>query len=175
MNEQRINSESENKDSRQSHHQENKGSIRDISVSKQRSERINSRILPERKNKNMSYKEENKKKWPKYTLAFLLLAFLFLFFTFFFHKAEIVVVPKPQTIVFKDDVYSAIKSGSQNNKPEALNYDILTLTLEDKKIIPSVTTQEVSKKALGKIKIINNSSKTQRLRKETRFQTGDLV
>jgi hypothetical protein len=54
-------------------------------------------------------------------------------------------------------------------------YEIITIPYESKKEISSIGIEEVFKKATGKIKIINNTNKNQKLRKETRFQNGDLI
>lgn len=54
-------------------------------------------------------------------------------------------------------------------------YQVLEIVAEDQKEIASIGVEEIAEKATGKIKITNNTSKTQKLRKETRFRNGDLI
>ncbi len=56
-----------------------------------------------------------------------------------------------------------------------MRYLVMPIKVEDDKKIKSIGVEQIQKKAVGKIKIINNTTKAQPLIKKTRFQVGDLV
>jgi len=78
-----------------------------------------------------------------------------------------------------EDLKNSENSKTENKeKKESLatvKYRVLEITAEDSKQISSIGVEEVSEKATGKIKITNNTNKTQKLRKETRFGNDGLI
>jgi hypothetical protein len=80
-----------------------------------------------------------------------------------------------EDFVFSDKI---TESGNKEDKIKTLgqsNYEIIEVEAKVSNEISSVGVEEVFNKAKGKIKIINNTKKNQKLRKETRFKFKDLV
>jgi hypothetical protein len=67
------------------------------------------------------------------------------------------------------------KEGDDPKTSPPVMYQVLELVAEGEQEIESIAIEEVSEKATGKITITNNTSKTQKLRKETRFGNKYLV
>ncbi len=57
----------------------------------------------------------------------------------------------------------------------SVKYKVLEIADQKSKEVASIGVEKVEEKAKGKIRIFNKTSKTQKLRKETRFQNGDLI
>ena len=157
-----------------------KTSIRDIKISKNR-ERIES-YSNEYSNSNLppqstsSYKSKNKRKWPKFLLIISIFIVVFALISIFFHSVSVEVTPKTEEITLnKNNTYQAVVSVGDTPAPNIIKYEIKNFSFSTKKEIKSVGIEEKKEKATGKIKIINNSDKAQKLRKETRFRNGDKI
>ena len=92
--------------------------------------------------------------------------------TFFFHSASFEIKNKVKSLNFKDEVLKA-----NNIKPSAdeIPFKLLKFDLTMEREVKSKMVETVNKKAVGKIKIINNTNKVQRLRKETRFEVDGKI
>ena len=76
----------------------------------------------------------------------------------------------------KGEVDTKVSESDEN--PENLlvmKYSVFESTAIEQKTIPSIGIEEVSEKSSGKIKIINDTSKTQKLVQLTRFENDGLV
>ncbi len=83
-----------------------------------------------------------------------------------------------ETFVTTEKTTSKKQISLKKDGKEALakiKYQVIEFNLSEQKEISSIGLEEVSKKAKGKIRIINNTNRVQKLRKETRFSNGDLV
>jgi hypothetical protein len=118
----------------------------------------------------VDYKKTNRK-----GLWFLvILAVLFLLFavSYVLSKAEIVIVPKTETREI--DVEMKAKLPTVGSDDSFLKYYGASFSKIDSKEVPADGRKQVTKKATGTITIYNNYSKeTQRLIKNTRFETRD--
>lgn len=164
----------------------NKTSIRDIKISKKRehidsysneSEDFTKDNFPPQS--TSSYKEKNKKKWPKIITIVLIFLIIFSAISIFFHSANVEITPKYEEIVFaKENIYQAtasIQEEGTEQAPNLIQYELANFSFSLQEEMDSIGVEERENKATGKIKIINNSNETQKLLKETRFRNENKI
>ena len=116
-------------------------------------------------------KKSKKGKIFKWIFIFSVFTGILLYFHFWAYGANFEVKPKERIISLKEEIFDADKNSVQPNK--AIPFKIINYTFETKKEVEVKMVQNVKRPAVGKIKIINNTNKAQKLRKETRFETPD--
>ncbi len=142
------------------------GSIRDIEVP----ERSYSR---ENKFKEINLEGKKSTLFKKIWLLVLFLGVISGAISYFFHSASFEIKNLVKEISFKNDI---IKSNNINPKVgEEIPFKLLNFDVSFEKDLKSQMVEEVSEKSIGKIKIINNSNKVQKLRKETRFEVDGKI
>lgn len=101
--------------------------------------------------------------------VFLILA-LFVVLLSFFEKATLVITPKQQVVSFNGS-FSAERGTAGGG---GLAFEIMTLSLEEKKMVPATVVEQVDTEASGRIIVYNNfDSRNQQLVARTRFETKD--
>lgn len=87
-----------------------------------------------------------------------------------FDKTTVTYTPKSQAISFANETFTAKKEGA----PEDLLFSVIKISQEKSTEAPASGEERVSQKASGVIIVYNNSSaSSQRLIKNTRFETAD--
>ena len=127
-------------------------------------------------NEDFRFKEDNKstkKPWKKIFFIFIFIFILGIFYGYFFHSATFEIQNKEKDIKFSNNIYKA--SNFKEKTKDELPFKIIKMVFYFNKDLKSELIEEVKKKAEGKIKIINNTSKVQKLRKETRFVVEDKI
>ncbi|OHA92121.1 MAG: hypothetical protein A3J09_01335 [Candidatus Zambryskibacteria bacterium RIFCSPLOWO2_02_FULL_51_21] len=97
-------------------------------------------------------------------VAFLILVFAALSF---FNGATLSYTPKSAALAFKEDVYTAHKSGTNG-----LFYSVVKLSRDKGMAAAAGGEQDVSRKASGVIIVYNDSAEAQRLVVNTRFESS---
>lgn len=118
-------------------------------------------IKPIKKTKKLSFFQK--------TIIALFLAILavFLLWTFVFNSAKVLVSSRVENIKPNNTI---IFTNTDDNK----TYDIVEITKTEQKDIPKSETRKIQSKAAGEITIYNNyTTSTQKLVKNTRFETKD--
>ncbi|HYF10067.1 MAG TPA: hypothetical protein VD967_00465 [Candidatus Paceibacterota bacterium] len=88
---------------------------------------------------------------------------------FLLPKAVVSIVPKV-SVISVDEMITANKEAG----PEGLQFELMKLSEESSTVVPETGTKTISEKASGTIIVYNDySSATQRLIKNTRFETPD--
>ena len=112
---------------------------------------------------------KNQKSNTRYALwlvAFISVVFLFFALSYLFSKATITINPKIQDIVLKASL-SAGKGGNGNVLP----FDLVIISGEESKIMPTAEAKDISQKAEGVVLIYNVfSSNSQLLSIDTRLE-----
>jgi len=94
-------------------------------------------------------------------------ALIYLGYLFLHVGAVVTITPKTQEVSTQ-----GLFSAKKNPKPEDLAFEVISLEEEGSKTVPSTGEKNVETRATGKIIIYNNySTQSQRLIKNTRFQT----
>lgn len=76
-------------------------------------------------------------------------------------------------VIISENEIAQLITDKENISFPVIGYKILTFNKKEEKKIPSIGVEEIEKKAIGKIKIINNTSRARKLVKNTRFQTKE--
>lgn len=79
-----------------------------------------------------------------------------------------------------DFVFTDTEIDTKNitKKPKTLgltDYEVFTISSQAQEDVASIGVEDIFESSKGRIKISNKTKKNQRLRKETRFQNGDLI
>lgn len=153
-------------------------SIQDIKISKKR-EKLDYSSRKQSINDNLKYPlKKNKKKWLKIVAGSTIFIVIFIVISIVFHSTHIIIKPKTENIIFTgSDVYTAIWADeTEAELPlNTIQYQIFPLVFISETIIDTMAVKNKEEQATGKIKIINNSNRTQKLRKETRFRIDDKI
>lgn len=107
----------------------------------------------------------NKRIWFAVAGAILVLIFAVLSF---FNGATLSYTPRSTDLTFEKTSFSAFKSGGTG-----LIYSVVKLSADKGTEVPASGESDVSRKATGTIVVYNNSSETQKLVENTRFETTD--
>lgn len=99
--------------------------------------------------------------------VFILILVPALVLSYFMGGAEVTVYPRTQT-PHVDGEFTAVRSGSGE-----LGYEIMTLEAEGERQVPATGEEEVSLQATGEIVIKNTGDSTERLVKNTRFESPE--
>lgn len=157
-----------------------KTSIRDIKLSSKR-EKIEyankHRVIAD---KNLAsqgnFVKKNKNLGLKIFLFSIILLLIFGGISIFLHSAKIIITPKTQEVVFTEmDTYQAVANEKNEKEKNIIRYELVNFSFSVEKNMKSIGVEEKKEKATGKIKIINNSTRTQKLRKETRFRNNGRI
>ena len=142
---------------------ERRRTIRDIPIpeGRRKQEKAPTPMVPKEHKRSQN---SGKRKWIAILIAALILVFAALSF---FNRATLAYVPKSKPLSFNGDVYTARKSGGE------FSYSVVKLSKEKEKEVKASGTEEVSRKASGRILVYNTGSKSQKLRATTRFETPD--
>lgn len=100
-----------------------------------------------------------------FIVAIVLVYFLYLFLNV---GALITVTQKTEDVGLKNSF-----SAKKNPQAGDLAFTVLTLEDTDKKSVPSTGEKVIERRASGKVVIFNKTSKSQRLVRNTRLETGD--
>lgn len=103
--------------------------------------------------------------WMAVGVALLVLIFALLSI---FNGATLAYIPKSQAVSFDSDLYTARKTGDGG-----LLFSVVKLSLDKGLEVSASGEEKIEKKASGTIIIYNTSTKKQRLRATTRFETPD--
>jgi hypothetical protein len=102
-------------------------------------------------------------------VAIIVVIVLILAFSLLFSGAKLSITPKQSNAIVDARFDAAI-----NADVGELSYEIMTIEKTDSKEIPATGREEIEEKASGKIVVFNNfSSSSQRLIKNTRFETPE--
>lgn len=111
----------------------------------------------------------------RYTLwlvAILSIVFFLFSISFLFLRVEVTVNPKTKDISLNDN-FSASQGGNTTNgaSGEGLTFDLVVISGEESKVLPTTGQKDVAEKARGVVVIYNNfSSASQRLDIDTRLE-----
>jgi len=104
-----------------------------------------------------------------WSIPVFVLVFLVISFSTLFEKASLKITPRQETISV-DSVFTAFRE----QKADALSFEVMILDGNEKKIVRATEVKQVRQKASGQIVIYNDfNSRSQRLIKNTRFETPD--
>ncbi len=93
---------------------------------------------------------------------------IFLMLTFVFNSATVTITPRIETVNFNNESLTLI------NKDDQKVYDLVEIKKQASKSVPKSETKRVVSKAFGTITVYNNyNTDTQKLVKNTRFETPD--
>ena len=143
------------------------GGIRDVDVPQHRTYARESQF------KEINLEKKKISFMKKLILVLLLLIIVAGVLSYFFHAATFKVRNSVKDIAFSNDI---VKANNVNRKEgEEIPFSLLEFDFTLEKDVKSKMVEDVSEKAVGKIKIINNTTKVQKLRKETRFEVDGKV
>jgi hypothetical protein len=96
--------------------------------------------------------------------------FIFLLLTFVFNSATVTITPRIETVNFNSQNANVTLVNTDTEKM----YDIVEIKKQASQLIPKSDTKRVLSKAVGTITVYNNyNTETQKLVKNTRFETPD--
>ncbi|HIP33930.1 MAG TPA: hypothetical protein EYG89_04245 [Bacteroidia bacterium] len=143
------------------------GGIRNIDVPKHRTYARESQF------KEISLEKKKISFIKKFILILILLAIVAGVLSYFFHSATFKVQDSVKDILFSNDI---VKANNVNEKKgEEITFSLLEFDFTLEKDVKSKMVEDVLEKATGKIKIINNTTRVQKLRKETRFEVAGKI
>lgn len=93
--------------------------------------------------------------------------------SYFFHSANIEVKKNSEAISFTNDIMNA--NNTETKEGSEVPFKLMELEVTLSKDIKSDMIEDVKEKAVGKIKITNDTSKVQKLRYETRFEVNGKI
>jgi len=132
-------------------------------------------VIPEKREYRNEVEKRTKKTWVKVFkfgfISLLILGFLG-YAHIYFHSATFEVKPEEKEIVLNNDIFKAVRD-AKDGDDKSITFKLWTTEKVIKKELVTNMIEDVKKQATGKIKIINNTNKAQKLRKETRFETED--
>src|SRR3989344_5573998 len=145
--------------------------LQDVKVKRKpkTADRAPNSIWPESKTLQPKIREvKNQKKNTRYALWLVVVVsvvFLFFALSYLFSKATVTINPKVQDMVLKESL-SAGKGGNGNVLP----FDLVIISGEESKIVPTAEAKDISQKAEGVVLIYNVfSSNSQLLSIDTRL------
>ena len=146
--------------------------LQDVKVKRKpkTADRAPNSIWPESKTLQPKIREvKNQKKNSRYALWLVVVVsvvFLFFALSYLFSKATVTINPKVQDMVLKESL-SAGKGGNGNVLP----FDLVIISGEESKIVPTAEAKDISQKAEGVVLIYNAfSSNSQLLSIDTRLE-----
>lgn len=110
--------------------------------------------------------ENESNKWLPWLIGVGILGVLVIIVLNFFGGATITVVPKHEAIPM-DQQMTAVKNAQNDELP----YVVISETLTENEEVPATGTKTVTEKASGQIIVFNKQTTTQRLIRNTRFQS----